>query len=98
MPKESKRRAKISGGGSGGGKARESGGREGANGGGSASAAKNSADANNWDGDDEAGILTAGAVRMLLKRGATNKEHSLHSFAGKYAPTLQLVGDIERVG
>ena len=97
MPKKSKRRAKTSAGGGGSGKARESGGREG-NGGGSASAAKNSADANNWDGDDEAGILTAGAVRMLLKRGATNKEHSLHSFAGKYAPTLQLVGDIERVG
>ena len=96
MPKKSKRRAKTSGGGGGSGKARESGGREG-NGGGSASAAKNSADANNRDGDDEAGILTAGAIRVLTKRGA-NKEHSLHSFAGKYAPTLQLVGDIERVG
>ena len=86
MPKKSKRRAKTSGGG-GSGKARESGGREGN---GSASA-KNSADANNWD-DDGAGILTSGAVRMLLKRGATNKEHS---FAKKHAPILQVVDEVE---
>ena len=79
MPKKSKRRAKASGGGGGGGKARGSGGQEPAN-----VAAKNS-DANNG------GILTAGAIQMLLKRDA-NKEYW---FPKKHAPILQIVGDVE---
>ena len=68
MPKKSKRRAKTRGGG-GGGKAREGGGQKGIVGDGAT--AKNSADANNWDDDDDddgAGILTAGAIQMLMDK------------------------------